>query len=166
MIDDFFYLSSVMLAELLHGIRVLPARKPKDMLTQAMDGPMRLFRGRMPKATGVHRQSSEVPAKANSSEKAKRIPPRAVDGSWRNALRFSTYGSLNGLNGNAQLFSPAPALPAGNMTGTVVPPLPRERRRDGQAGACGRRAGQDTIRKSGVSSPRRTARAQPRSPPW
>src|SRR5271168_5390536 len=41
------YLSSVTLAELLFGIAVLPAGKRKDMLAQALDGLMRLFRDRV-----------------------------------------------------------------------------------------------------------------------
>ena len=41
------YLSSVTLAELLFGIRALPAGKRKDMLAQTLDGLMRLFRDRV-----------------------------------------------------------------------------------------------------------------------
>ena len=41
------YLSSVMLAELLFGIAALPAGKRKDMLAQALDGLMGLFRDRV-----------------------------------------------------------------------------------------------------------------------
>ncbi len=41
------YLSSVTLAELLFGIGVLPAGKRKDMLAQAIDGMMGLFRNRV-----------------------------------------------------------------------------------------------------------------------
>lgn len=41
------YLSSVTLAELLFGIAALPAGKRKDVLTQALDGLMGLFRDRM-----------------------------------------------------------------------------------------------------------------------
>jgi hypothetical protein len=40
-------MSSVTLAELLFGIGALPAGKRKDMLAQALDGLMRLFRGRV-----------------------------------------------------------------------------------------------------------------------
>ncbi len=41
------YLSSVTVAELLFGIRALPAGKRKDMLAQTLDGLMRLFRDRV-----------------------------------------------------------------------------------------------------------------------
>ena len=41
------YLSSVTLAELLFGIAALPAGKRKDMLTQALDGLMGLFKDRV-----------------------------------------------------------------------------------------------------------------------
>ena len=41
------YLSSVTLAELLFGIRALPAGNRKDMLAQALDGLMGLFRERI-----------------------------------------------------------------------------------------------------------------------
>jgi predicted nucleic acid-binding protein len=41
------YLSSVTLAELLFGIGSLPAGKRKDMLAQALDGLMGLFRDRV-----------------------------------------------------------------------------------------------------------------------
>lgn len=41
------YLSSVTLAELLFGIRALPAGKRKDMLKLALDGLLDLFRDRL-----------------------------------------------------------------------------------------------------------------------
>ena len=41
------YLSSVTLAELLFGIAALPVGKRKDMLAQALDGLMGLFRDRV-----------------------------------------------------------------------------------------------------------------------
>jgi hypothetical protein len=41
------YLSSVTLAELLFGIAALPAGKRRDMLAQALDGLMGLFRDRV-----------------------------------------------------------------------------------------------------------------------
>ena len=41
------YISSVTLAELLFGIRALPSGKPQDLLAQALDGLMRLFRDRV-----------------------------------------------------------------------------------------------------------------------
>ena len=41
------YLSSVTLAELLFGIAALPAGQRKDMLAQALDGLLELFRDRV-----------------------------------------------------------------------------------------------------------------------
>ena len=41
------YLSSVTVAEMLFGIGALPAGKRKDMLAQALDGVLRLFRDRV-----------------------------------------------------------------------------------------------------------------------
>ncbi len=46
-IAETLYLSSVTLAELLFGIGSLPAGKRKDMLAQALDGLMGLFRDRV-----------------------------------------------------------------------------------------------------------------------
>ena len=46
-VAETLYLSSVTLAELLFGIGTLPASKRKDMLTQALDGLMGLFRDRV-----------------------------------------------------------------------------------------------------------------------
>ncbi len=55
------YLSSVTLAELLFGIGTLPAGKRKDMLTQALDGLMGLFRDRMlPFDTDAARHYAEL----------------------------------------------------------------------------------------------------------
>lgn len=41
------YLSSVTLAELLFGIAALPAGRRKDLLSQALEGLLRLFRNRV-----------------------------------------------------------------------------------------------------------------------
>lgn len=41
------YLPSVTVAEMMFGIGALPAGKRKDMLAQALDGVLRLFRGRV-----------------------------------------------------------------------------------------------------------------------
>lgn len=41
------YLSSVTLAEMLFGVGALPASQRKERLTQALDGLMRLFKGRV-----------------------------------------------------------------------------------------------------------------------
>lgn len=61
------YLSSVTLAELLFGIGALPAGKRKDMLAQALDGLMRLFRGRvLPFDTDAARHYAELVVKAKS----------------------------------------------------------------------------------------------------
>lgn len=46
-VAETLYLSSVTLAELLFGIAALPAGKRKDMLAQALDGLMGLFRDRV-----------------------------------------------------------------------------------------------------------------------
>ena len=45
--SETLYLSSVTLAELLIGIRALPAGKGQDRLAKTLDGLMRLFRDRM-----------------------------------------------------------------------------------------------------------------------
>ena len=44
---DTLYLSSVSLAELLFGIAALPDGRRKNMLSEALDGLMALFRGRV-----------------------------------------------------------------------------------------------------------------------
>ena len=55
------YLSSVTLAELLFGIRALPAGKRQDMLAQALDGLMGLFRDRvLPFDTDAARHYAEL----------------------------------------------------------------------------------------------------------
>jgi predicted nucleic acid-binding protein len=46
-VAETLYLSSVTLAELLFGIGALPVGKRKDMLAQALDGLMGLFRDRV-----------------------------------------------------------------------------------------------------------------------
>jgi hypothetical protein len=69
------------------------------------------------------------------------------------------------MNAAARGFNPDLAPRAGTADGTAVPPPPPGRRTGGQATARGRRAARETPRKSGASSPRRTARARPRSPP-
>ena len=46
-VAETLYLSSVTLAEILFGIAALPAGKRKDMLAQAFDGLMALFRDRV-----------------------------------------------------------------------------------------------------------------------
>jgi predicted nucleic acid-binding protein len=55
------YLSSVTLAELLFDIRALPTGKRKDMLAQALDGLMNLFRDRvLPFDTDAARHYAEL----------------------------------------------------------------------------------------------------------
>ena len=62
------YLSSVTLAELLFGIRVLPAGKRRDMLAQALDGLMGLFRGRvLPFDTDAARHYAEMAVMAKTN---------------------------------------------------------------------------------------------------
>ncbi|MEN9481746.1 MAG: type toxin-antitoxin system VapC family toxin [Pseudomonadota bacterium] len=62
------YLSSVTLAELLFGIAALPAGKRKDMLAQALDGLMGLFRDRvLPFDTDAARHYAELAVSARKS---------------------------------------------------------------------------------------------------
>ena len=61
------YLSSVTLAELLFGIGALPAGKRKDMLAQALDGLMGLFRDRvLPFDTDAARRYAELAVTAKA----------------------------------------------------------------------------------------------------
>ena len=61
------YLSSVTLAELLFGIAALPAGKRKEMLTQALDGLLSLFRDRvLPFDTDAARHYAELAMRAGS----------------------------------------------------------------------------------------------------
>jgi predicted nucleic acid-binding protein len=60
-VAETLYLSSVTLAELLFGIRALPAGKRKAMLAQALDGLMGLFRDRvLPFDTDAARHYAEL----------------------------------------------------------------------------------------------------------
>jgi toxin FitB len=62
------YLSSVTLAELLFGIAALPAGKRKDMLAQALDGLMGLFRDRvLPFDTDAARRYAELAVTAKTN---------------------------------------------------------------------------------------------------
>jgi toxin FitB len=62
------YLSSVTLAELLFGIAALPVGKRKDMLAQALDGLMGLFRDRvLPFDTDAARRYAELAVMAKTS---------------------------------------------------------------------------------------------------
>jgi predicted nucleic acid-binding protein len=62
------YLSSVTLAELLFGIAAFPAGKRKDMLAQALDGLMGLFRDRvLPFDTDAARRFAELAVTAKNS---------------------------------------------------------------------------------------------------
>jgi predicted nucleic acid-binding protein len=62
------YLSSVTLAELLFGIASLPAGKRKDMLAQALDGLMGLFRDRvLPFDADAARRYAELAVTAKTS---------------------------------------------------------------------------------------------------
>jgi toxin FitB len=62
------YLSSVTLAELLFGIGALPAGKRKDMLAQALDGLMGLFRDRvLPFDADAARRYAELAVTAKTS---------------------------------------------------------------------------------------------------
>ena len=62
------YLSSVTLAELLFGIAALPVGKRRDMLAQALDGLMGLFRDRvLPFDTDAARRYAELAVMAQTS---------------------------------------------------------------------------------------------------
>jgi predicted nucleic acid-binding protein len=62
------YLSSVTLAELLFGIAALPPGKRKDMLAQALDGLMGLFRDRvLPFDVDAARRYAELAVTARTS---------------------------------------------------------------------------------------------------
>lgn len=61
------YLSSVTLAELLFGIAALPAGRRKDLLSQALDGLLRLFRDRvLPFDTDAARHYAELAVTARA----------------------------------------------------------------------------------------------------
>lgn len=61
------YLSSLTLAELLFGLGALPTGKRKDMLNQALDGLLGLFRGRMlPFDSDAARHYAELAVKARA----------------------------------------------------------------------------------------------------
>jgi predicted nucleic acid-binding protein len=62
------YLSSVTLAELLFGVAALPAGKRKEMLAQAVDGLIGLFRGRvLPFDADAARHYAELAMTARSA---------------------------------------------------------------------------------------------------
>ncbi len=61
------YLSSVTLAELLFGIAALPAGRRKDLLSQALEGLLRLFRDRvLPFDTDAARHYAELAVTARA----------------------------------------------------------------------------------------------------
>jgi predicted nucleic acid-binding protein len=67
-VAETLYLSSVTLAELLFGIGALPAGKRKDMLAQAVDGLMGLFRNRvLPFDTDAARRYAELAVAARAA---------------------------------------------------------------------------------------------------
>lgn len=66
-VAETLYLSSVTLAELLFGIAALPTGKRKDMLAQALDGLMELFRDRvLPFDTDAARRYAELAVMAKT----------------------------------------------------------------------------------------------------
>lgn len=66
-VAETLFLSSVTLAELLFGIGALPAGKPKDLLAQALDGLMGLFRDRvLPFDTDAARRYAELAVTARA----------------------------------------------------------------------------------------------------
>jgi predicted nucleic acid-binding protein len=66
-VAETLYLSSVTLAELLFGIAALPIGRRKDMLTQAVDGLMEIFRDRvLPFDTAAARRYAELAVTAKN----------------------------------------------------------------------------------------------------
>ena len=66
-VAETLYLSSVTLAELLFGSAALPAGQRKDMLAQALDGLMGLFRDRvLPFDTDAARHYAELAVRAKN----------------------------------------------------------------------------------------------------
>ena len=67
-VAETLYLSSVTLAELLFGIAALPSGKRKDGLTQALDGMLALFEGRLlPFDTDAARHYAKLAVTARNS---------------------------------------------------------------------------------------------------
>jgi predicted nucleic acid-binding protein len=74
-VSETLYLSSVSLAELLFGIAALPVGQRKDMLAQALDGLMGLFRDRvLPFDTDAARRYAELAVMAKTSGRGFPIP--------------------------------------------------------------------------------------------
>lgn len=73
------YLSSVTLAELLFGLAAIPAGKRKDMLTQALDGLLELFRDRvLPFDTDAARRYAELAMTARTRGQGFPTPDRYI----------------------------------------------------------------------------------------
>lgn len=69
------YLSSVTLAELLFGIAALPSGRRKEMLGQALDGLMGMFRGRiLPFDTDAARHYAELAVAARATGRGFPVP--------------------------------------------------------------------------------------------
>jgi predicted nucleic acid-binding protein len=69
------YLSSVTLAELLFGIAALPDGKRKDMLSEAMDGLMQLFKERvLPFDTNAARMYADLAVTARTAGRGFPVP--------------------------------------------------------------------------------------------
>lgn len=69
------YLTSVTLAELLFGIGALPAGRRKDMLTQALEGLVALFRNRvLPFDTDAARHYAVLAAAARAAGRGFPVP--------------------------------------------------------------------------------------------
>ena len=69
------YLSSVTLAELLFGIAALPDGKRKDMLSEAMDGLMQLFKERvLPFDTDAARKYADLAVTARTAGRGFPVP--------------------------------------------------------------------------------------------
>lgn len=69
------YLSSVTLAELLVGIAALPNGKRKDLLSEALDGLMQLFKERvLPFDTGAARKYADLAVTARTAGRGFPVP--------------------------------------------------------------------------------------------
>lgn len=69
------YLSSVTLAELLFGISALPNGKRKDLLSEALDGLMQLFRERvLPFDTDAARKYADLAVTARTAGRGFPVP--------------------------------------------------------------------------------------------
>jgi toxin FitB len=98
------YLSSVTLAELLFGIAALPVGKRKDMLAQALDGLMGLFRDRvLPFDTDAARRYAELAVMAKTSGRGFPTPDGYIAATWPPSKRPASLPSIRGIHSGAHL---------------------------------------------------------------